>query len=333
MYGMNRPDMKLLILSAKLDAEKFSDFFHSTLIFRYAVRRYPIEILHTSAPEADYLDAAIQSECNLKEISDDDEPPIKGSKDKKSNGPDSGKGPGLVFKITSKVPHKTVLKAHSAVVLKAETMAEKVEWLNKLRNVVLPSTGGQMKGESGLPLRQSLSDGSLCSCRSSLKIELWWMSQEVRGYVEAVLNSLGANVPKAVVLCQVVKAKEDTLNQLYSSIRDLTAVLPILHSFPESPRSNGPSSGDDWRSAFDAASNGHTDYLGLGRATVGGTVTLLKMVTLARHQIPVADVHRIYYRLHPHSQVRLTDTRCLKIMMDNDSQGILVGWVSLLLVV
>ncbi|XP_039154943.1 dynamin-2B-like [Eucalyptus grandis] len=97
-------------------------------------------------------------------------------------------------------------------------MAEKVEWLNKLRNVVLPSTGGQMKGESGLPLRQSLSDGSLCSCRSSLKIELWWMSQEVRGYVEAVLNSLGANVPKAVVLCQVVKAKEDTLNQLYSSI-------------------------------------------------------------------------------------------------------------------
>jgi len=53
--------MKLLISSAKLDAEKFSDFFHSTLIFRYAVRRYPIEILHTSAPEADYLDAAIQS--------------------------------------------------------------------------------------------------------------------------------------------------------------------------------------------------------------------------------------------------------------------------------
>jgi dynamin 1/3 len=30
--------------------------------------------------------------------------------------------------------------------------------------------------------------------------ELRWMSQEVRGYVEAVLNSLVANVPK-VVLC------------------------------------------------------------------------------------------------------------------------------------
>ncbi|KDP31574.1 hypothetical protein JCGZ_14799 [Jatropha curcas] len=48
--------------------------------------------------------------------------------------------------------------------------------------------------------------------------ELRWMSQEVRGYVEAVLNSLAANVPKAVVLCQVEKAKEDMLNQLYSSV-------------------------------------------------------------------------------------------------------------------
>lgn len=32
--------------------------------------------------------------------------------------------------------------------------------------------------------------------------ELRWMSQEVRGYVEAVLNSLAANVPK-VSLCSI----------------------------------------------------------------------------------------------------------------------------------
>lgn len=48
--------------------------------------------------------------------------------------------------------------------------------------------------------------------------ELRWISQEVRGYVEAVLNSLAANVPKAVVLCQVEKAREDMFNQLYTSI-------------------------------------------------------------------------------------------------------------------
>lgn len=55
------------------------------------------------------------------------------------------------------------LAAHSAVLLKAESMADKVEWLNKLRNVAQPSKGGQAKGESGFPIRQSLSDGSLVS--------------------------------------------------------------------------------------------------------------------------------------------------------------------------
>lgn len=157
-------------------------------------------------------------ECLIEEI-DEEEAPSKGSKDKKSNGPD--KSPSLVFKLTSKVPYKTVLKAHSAVVLKAESMADKVEWLNKLKNIAQPVKGSQGIGEPGLPIRQSHSDGSLDTMArrpADPEEELRWMSQEVRGYVEAVLNSLAANVPKAVVLCQVEKAKEDMLNQLYSSI-------------------------------------------------------------------------------------------------------------------
>ncbi|KAF5952064.1 hypothetical protein HYC85_010008 [Camellia sinensis] len=70
-------------------------------------------------------------------------------------------------------------------------------------------------------MRQSLSDGSLDTMArrpADPEEELRWMAQEVRGYVEAVLNSLAANVPKAVVLCQVEKAKEDMLNKLYSSV-------------------------------------------------------------------------------------------------------------------
>ncbi|GLT31952.1 hypothetical protein SLA2020_066510 [Shorea laevis] len=66
-------------------------------------------------------------ECNIEEGSDEEEAPSKSSKDKKVNGPESGKGSSLVFKITSRVPYKTVLKAHGAVVLKAESMADKVE--------------------------------------------------------------------------------------------------------------------------------------------------------------------------------------------------------------
>jgi hypothetical protein len=33
--------------------------------------------------------------------------------------------------------------------------------------------------------------------------ELRWMSQEVRGYVEAVLNSLAANVPKVHIVLSI----------------------------------------------------------------------------------------------------------------------------------
>ncbi|XP_047980797.1 dynamin-2B-like isoform X2 [Salvia hispanica] len=242
-------------------------------------------------------------ECNLEDVAENEEtPPAKSSKDKKANGPDSGKVPSLVFKITSRVPYKTVLKANSAVVLKAESATDKAEWLNKLRDII-SSKGGQVKGESGPPLRQSLSDGSLETMTrrpADPEEELRWMSQEVRGYVEAVLNSLAANVPKAVVLCQVEKSKEDMLFKLYSSISaqsmarieellqedqnvkrrreriqkqssilsKLTRQLSIhdnraaaASSYSngvgaESPTTAGPSSGDDWRSAFDAAANG-----------------------------------------------------------------------------
>eukprot|EP00894_Picocystis_sp_ML_P000616 jgi/Pico_ML_1/51133/g2216.t1 len=54
-----RPDLKLLISSATLDAEKFSEYFDNAPIFRIPGRRYPVDIMYTKAPEADYLDAAV----------------------------------------------------------------------------------------------------------------------------------------------------------------------------------------------------------------------------------------------------------------------------------
>nr|GFA10194.1 dynamin-2A-like isoform X2 [Tanacetum cinerariifolium] len=97
-------------------------------------------------------------ECNIEEI-EEEEPPAKSSKDKKSKPVE--KEPSLTFKITSKVAYKTVLKAHSAVVLKAESVAEKVEWLNKLRTVVAAKGGQVITKAEGLPLRHSQSEGSL----------------------------------------------------------------------------------------------------------------------------------------------------------------------------
>ncbi|KAG5543088.1 hypothetical protein RHGRI_015988 [Rhododendron griersonianum] len=54
-----RPDLKLLISSATLDAAKFSDYFDSAPIFKIPGRPFEVEVHYTKAPEADYLDAAI----------------------------------------------------------------------------------------------------------------------------------------------------------------------------------------------------------------------------------------------------------------------------------
>ena len=54
-----RSDLKVLISSATLDAEKFSNYFDKAPIFIIPGRRYPVDIYYTKAPEADYIDAAI----------------------------------------------------------------------------------------------------------------------------------------------------------------------------------------------------------------------------------------------------------------------------------
>nr|NVI75416.1 lethal (2) 37Cb [Cucujiformia]NVI75441.1 lethal (2) 37Cb [Cucujiformia]NVI75478.1 lethal (2) 37Cb [Cucujiformia] len=56
-----RPDLKLLISSATLDAQKFSEFFDDAPIFRIPGRRFPVDIYYTKAPEADYVDACVIS--------------------------------------------------------------------------------------------------------------------------------------------------------------------------------------------------------------------------------------------------------------------------------
>ena len=54
-----RPDMKLIVTSATLDAEKFSTYFNDCPIFTIPGRTFPVEILYTKEPEPDYLDAAL----------------------------------------------------------------------------------------------------------------------------------------------------------------------------------------------------------------------------------------------------------------------------------
>lgn len=56
---LRRPDLKLIVTSATLDADKFCKYFRDCPIFTIPGRMYPVDVLYTKDPEADYLDAAL----------------------------------------------------------------------------------------------------------------------------------------------------------------------------------------------------------------------------------------------------------------------------------
>ena len=61
-----RPDIKLLISSATLDAEKFSDYFDNAPIFNIPGRRYPVEIMYSKAPEVGHDQQLLYSAFKMK---------------------------------------------------------------------------------------------------------------------------------------------------------------------------------------------------------------------------------------------------------------------------
>ncbi|RVX74123.1 Pre-mRNA-splicing factor ATP-dependent RNA helicase prp22 [Exophiala mesophila] len=54
-----RPDLKVIVTSATLDADKFSEYFNQCPIFSIPGRTFPVEIMYSREPEEDYLDAAL----------------------------------------------------------------------------------------------------------------------------------------------------------------------------------------------------------------------------------------------------------------------------------
>lgn len=54
-----RPDLKLLISSATMDAQKFQKYFDDAPIFNIPGRRYAVDVHYTAQPEANYIAAAI----------------------------------------------------------------------------------------------------------------------------------------------------------------------------------------------------------------------------------------------------------------------------------
>jgi len=51
--------LKVIISSATLDAERFSQYYDDAPIFYIQGRRYPVDIFYTKVPESDYVEAAV----------------------------------------------------------------------------------------------------------------------------------------------------------------------------------------------------------------------------------------------------------------------------------
>lgn len=58
---LRRPDLKLIIMSATLDAQKFQKYFNDAPLLAVPGRTHPVEIFYTPEPERDYVEAAIRT--------------------------------------------------------------------------------------------------------------------------------------------------------------------------------------------------------------------------------------------------------------------------------
>jgi pre-mRNA-splicing factor ATP-dependent RNA helicase DHX15/PRP43 len=56
-----RPDLKIIIMSATLDAQKFQRYFMDAPLLAVPGRTHPVEIFYTPEPEQDYVEAAVRT--------------------------------------------------------------------------------------------------------------------------------------------------------------------------------------------------------------------------------------------------------------------------------
>ena len=62
---LKREDLKVVVMSATLEAEKFQGYFLEAPLMRVPGRLHPVEIFYTQDPERDYLEAAIRTAVQI----------------------------------------------------------------------------------------------------------------------------------------------------------------------------------------------------------------------------------------------------------------------------
>jgi len=63
--GSTHGELKLLVMSATLDAKKFQDYFHGAPLLKVPGRTHPVEIFYTAKPEPNYVEAAVRTTMHI----------------------------------------------------------------------------------------------------------------------------------------------------------------------------------------------------------------------------------------------------------------------------
>lgn len=66
-----RPDLKIIIMSATLDAAKFQRYFNNAPLLHVPGRTFPVETFYTQEPERDYVEAAIRTVLMIHQAEDE----------------------------------------------------------------------------------------------------------------------------------------------------------------------------------------------------------------------------------------------------------------------
>lgn len=57
----NRQDLRIVVMSATLEAEKFQEYFSNAPLMKVPGRMHPVEVFYTQEPERDYVEAAVRT--------------------------------------------------------------------------------------------------------------------------------------------------------------------------------------------------------------------------------------------------------------------------------
>ena len=60
--------MRVVVMSATLDAEKFQKYFDNAPLLKVPGRTFPVEIFYTPTPERDYVEAAVRTVVQIHKV-------------------------------------------------------------------------------------------------------------------------------------------------------------------------------------------------------------------------------------------------------------------------